>query len=196
MILLLLASSHNWNDRSVSPCLAIGWEERGLMNFLVQTHSTMVLLISIIKVAGITSVSHQHQVWPFFFFWWGWCLNPGLHTCRCSTTWNTPPVHFALVILETESHKLFPWAGLEPLSSWSQAPKWLQLQVWATSTQLYLSIYHLSIYPSIYLYISVWMSPSAFQHCFVVDLYRGSKESKIRVWTSAQTQVSCLISDQ
>jgi hypothetical protein len=29
------------------------------------------------------------------------------------TTCATPPVHFALIILEMESHELFAWAGFE-----------------------------------------------------------------------------------
>jgi hypothetical protein len=41
---------------------------------------------------------------------------------RCSTTWATPPGHFALVILEVRSYKLFTWAGLEQKSSQSQPP--------------------------------------------------------------------------
>jgi hypothetical protein len=40
-----------------------------------------------------------------------------------STAWATPPVHFALVILETDSLELFARAGLEPRSSQSQPPK-------------------------------------------------------------------------
>jgi hypothetical protein len=59
-----------------------------------------------------------------------------LHS-RPSTTWATPPVHFALVILEIGSHELFAWAGLEPRSSQSQPPKSLGLQAWATGTQLF-----------------------------------------------------------
>jgi hypothetical protein len=30
----------------------------------------------------------------WFFFGWDWNLNSGLHTCRYSTAWVTPPVHF------------------------------------------------------------------------------------------------------
>jgi hypothetical protein len=41
---------------------------------------------------------------------------------RHSTTWTTPPVHFALVILEMEPPELFAWADLKLRSSWSQPP--------------------------------------------------------------------------
>jgi hypothetical protein len=39
---------------------------------------------------------------------------------RCSITRATTPVHFALVILEMGSCKLFAWASLKPQSSRSQ----------------------------------------------------------------------------
>jgi hypothetical protein len=42
---------------------------------------------------------------------------------RYSTVWATLLVHFALVILEMDSHKLFALAGLKLRSSWSQSPK-------------------------------------------------------------------------
>jgi hypothetical protein len=38
---------------------------------------------------------------------------------------TTPPVHFALVVLEMETHKLFVQDGLELWSSQSQHPKYL-----------------------------------------------------------------------
>jgi hypothetical protein len=50
-----------------------------------------------------------------------WGLNSGLCTLqsRCCTAWATPPVHFSLIILEMESHKLFAQAGPEPWPSQS-----------------------------------------------------------------------------
>jgi hypothetical protein len=48
------------------------------------------------------------------------CLQSG-----CSTTCATPPVHFALVILEMESLELFAQADLELESSQSQPLKQL-----------------------------------------------------------------------
>jgi hypothetical protein len=42
---------------------------------------------------------------------------------RHPTAWATPVVHFALVILEMESFKLFAQTGLEPQYSESQPPK-------------------------------------------------------------------------
>jgi hypothetical protein len=41
---------------------------------------------------------------------------------RCSTAWVTFPVHFALVILETGSCKLFCWPGFQPWSFHSSLP--------------------------------------------------------------------------
>jgi hypothetical protein len=52
-----------------------------------------------------------------FVFLWHWGLSLGLCACRYSATWAAPPVHFALVILEMESHELFAWGAfnLHPL---------------------------------------------------------------------------------
>jgi hypothetical protein len=52
----------------------------------------------------------------------------------CSTSQIIPAVHFALVILEMESHKLFALVGLKWQSFLSQPPKYLGLQVWDTHT--------------------------------------------------------------
>jgi hypothetical protein len=52
--------------------------------------------------------------------------------CRHSTTWSTFPIYFFLVIMEMGDCKLFVQAGLQPWSSWSQPPKFLGLQEWAT----------------------------------------------------------------
>jgi hypothetical protein len=42
---------------------------------------------------------------------------------KSSTTWTSPPVHFALVILKMESLELFAQAGFKPRPSWSQSPR-------------------------------------------------------------------------
>jgi hypothetical protein len=62
---------------------------------------------------------------PFFFFpmGQGFELRASHLQSRHSTTWATLPVHFALVILEMGSWKLFAGADLETQSSWSQPPK-------------------------------------------------------------------------
>jgi hypothetical protein len=74
-----------------------------------------------------------------FFFLHHWGLNSGLHTCKASalTAEATPPVHFALVILETgfENYLLGLASNLDPLdvilpSSWDYRceawhPAWL-----------------------------------------------------------------------
>jgi hypothetical protein len=41
---------------------------------------------------------------------------------RYSSTWPTPLVHFAVIILEVGSPELFAQAGLEPWSCWSCLP--------------------------------------------------------------------------
>jgi hypothetical protein len=43
----------------------------------------------------------------------GFELNASHLQGRHSTTWATRPVHFAMVFLEREFHKLFAWTGLE-----------------------------------------------------------------------------------
>jgi hypothetical protein len=48
----------------------------------------------------------------FFFFWWDSEYVRAKQPC--STTWATPPVDFALVILEMGSCELFAWADFEP----------------------------------------------------------------------------------
>jgi hypothetical protein len=50
-------------------------------------------------------------------------LKPSLLQSRHSTTWATPPVHFALVILEMGYQELFARAGFELWSSQSQPLK-------------------------------------------------------------------------
>jgi hypothetical protein len=52
------------------------------------------------------------------------------------SSFTTPPVHFALVILVMVSHELFAQAGLEPQSSWSQPVKQLRLSTWTMGTWL------------------------------------------------------------
>jgi hypothetical protein len=47
----------------------------------------------------------------FLFYWWDWGLNSWLHIWKAGA-----PVHFALVILEKGSCKLFLWAGLKQSS--------------------------------------------------------------------------------
>jgi hypothetical protein len=42
---------------------------------------------------------HLIILYTFFFFWWDWDLNSGFKTGKA----GTPPVHFALVILEMGS---------------------------------------------------------------------------------------------
>jgi hypothetical protein len=46
--------------------------------------------------------------------------------------------HHSHLLVETGSRELFPQSGLDQWSSWSQYLKLLGLQVWATSTTLYL----------------------------------------------------------
>jgi hypothetical protein len=71
-------------------------------------------------------------------FFMGLDLNSGLQACKAgTTTWDTPPVHFALVILEMGvSQTICPgWPQTLILQiSASQVVRW---QVWATSIWLH-----------------------------------------------------------
>jgi hypothetical protein len=60
-----------------------------------------------------TSVTHKSWDSVCLFVWAG---------LDC-TTWATPPVHLALIILEMGSHELFAQADSELQSSWSLPPK-------------------------------------------------------------------------
>jgi hypothetical protein len=66
--------------------------------------------------------------WVLFFFFFllvglGLKLRASHLQSRCSTYSSTPPVHFAVVILEMGSQELFGWAALKSWSSGSQPPK-------------------------------------------------------------------------
>jgi hypothetical protein len=70
---------------------------------------TVILVIPASWVSRITGLSHWHpanfggfcSVLFCFGGGWDWGLNSALHLqSRHSTAWATPPVHFALVILE------------------------------------------------------------------------------------------------
>jgi hypothetical protein len=57
---------------------------------------------------------------------------------RCSITWATPPVHFALVTLEIGSANYLPKLPLDHNPPDHSLSKYLGLQVWATGTYLLL----------------------------------------------------------
>jgi hypothetical protein len=73
-----------------------------------------------------------------FVFWWEWSLNSGLHIYKPGTLPLEQHLQFILcwLFLEMGSHKLFAQDGLKPLSSRSQPPKELELQVWAIGAWL------------------------------------------------------------
>jgi hypothetical protein len=75
----------------------------------------------------------------------GFELKPLHLQTRCSTTWTTPPVHFALVILEMGTRELFAQAGLELWFSQSQPPK-----------------------------VEFWHEPPSDQLIFFIIIYKGS----------------------
>jgi hypothetical protein len=81
------------------------------------------------KIGKVTSMKYKIFIWlPFFGVGQGFELRASR---RRYTTWATPPVHSAQVILETGSLELFAPAGLEPQSSQDQPG----LQLWATSAR-------------------------------------------------------------
>jgi hypothetical protein len=80
----------------------------------------------------------------FLFFpsvclvWLGFELKVSSLQSRCSTSWATPPVHFALIILEIGGGglwELFTLAGLTWWPSWSQPPNLLGVQACATGQE-------------------------------------------------------------
>jgi hypothetical protein len=80
---------------------------------------------------------------PFIFFFFvvglGFELRPLHLQSRHSTSWNTPPDYFAVVIWRMGSCKLLAYAGLEPPSCQSQPPKQLRLQACAIAPSHYYS---------------------------------------------------------
>jgi hypothetical protein len=80
----------------------------------------------------------------FFFFFVGlkivlgaWCLES-----RHSTAWETSPGHFAVLILEMRSLKVFAWADLKWWSSWSlQVPRITGMSHWCLAMYLWISLF-------------------------------------------------------
>jgi hypothetical protein len=84
------------------------------------------------KEKGFLPGLSQLSFWSLFlsFLVLGFELRALHLQSRCLTAWATPPLHFALVILEVESLELFAWAGLKPWSSQSQAAKTIGVKHW------------------------------------------------------------------
>jgi hypothetical protein len=72
-------------------------------------------MLSALLIIGIISLFKSF----FFSFWWDWGLNAGLQTSKQGFYHLSPPVHFALVILEMEvSQTICPgWPGTAILIS-------------------------------------------------------------------------------
>jgi hypothetical protein len=75
-------------------------------------------------------MQHKTYLFNFFFFWWDWGLNSGLHVCKAGAhkaSILSPEPHSQFILLwlfwRLGSHKLFIQAGLEFQSSQSQPPK-------------------------------------------------------------------------
>jgi hypothetical protein len=71
--------------------------------------------------------NRKHKTWIFFLLLGrelGFEPRVSLLQSKHSIAWATPRVHFALVILEMGSPKLFAWAVTELQSSWPQPPKY------------------------------------------------------------------------
>jgi hypothetical protein len=117
-----------WNSLHLRPFKGVIWIS-GVMG-------GWYLLVFSSRIAE--SLDFFHLISYMSFFGGGIGLGSELRTSRLqskhSTTWATPLVHFALVILEMGSHQLSVWAGLELWSSQILPHKQLGLQAWATST--------------------------------------------------------------
>jgi hypothetical protein len=90
---------------------------RGIMYF-DQIHA---LYYSFLSPFPLNNFNGLH--FPVFFSFLGEGVSSRLCTCKAGALPLEPHLHFALVILEMGAHKLFAWAGLEPISSRSQVPK-------------------------------------------------------------------------
>jgi hypothetical protein len=94
-----------------------------------------------------SSLNYSHEL-PgpgmnlLFFFWWTWGLNSQLCTCKAGALPLEAHLQSILLWLFWRWGKggCMPpaWDDLEPRSSWSQLPKQLGLQLWSTSTQLWI----------------------------------------------------------
>jgi hypothetical protein len=87
------------------------------LDFLTTAILTDVMWYFIVAKYFWKQFDKTHCVFWIVWFWWDWSLNTGL----CA--WATPPIHFALIILEMESLQLFAQAVLTPLSSQTWPPK-------------------------------------------------------------------------
>jgi hypothetical protein len=83
---------------------------------------------------------------------------------RCCTSWTTPLVHFALVILEMESCQLFALTDLRLWSSPFQLLTYLGLQAWTTET------FHLGLFLNVYCSPSTTWPQKDHSWCFIVRI--------------------------
>jgi hypothetical protein len=106
----------------------------------VWTQGFIQVLYCLSHVPIRAQIFHRGFRWSdfLFCFWWDWGLSSPL--CTCKSRHSTAEQHLQSILLclfwRWRPHKLFVRVGLQPPSSWSQPPKWLELQAWATNAWL------------------------------------------------------------
>jgi hypothetical protein len=139
-----------------------------LIHFLMFKEMEMLnaLWFDLLHVSNYRMLPHQYVFFLSFSFLVGlsFQLRASHLQSRCSATWVTPLVYFAVVILEMRSCELFAQAGLELPSLWAHPPKQLGLPVWATGTLLASYIFIVCVWEGGWIFHhSSWYSQDAVQ---------------------------------
>jgi hypothetical protein len=101
-------------------CISLGHLYRNILAVLVDIHvfnscrycqTVYTVIASTSRVVRVLSCQPLMLILIYLIFLWdgGSELRALCLQSRCFFTWATPLVHFALVILEIESHKLLAW---------------------------------------------------------------------------------------
>jgi hypothetical protein len=129
-------------SRSSRPSWATQWDP-----FMHTKTKIQRLINTSVLTINFPVALFAHHYFFFFLVALGFELRASHLLGRCCTAWDTPPVHFALVILEmVVSQIIHPkWLRtliLDPWSSQFQLPKQLGLQVWAPAPNLFIVFSH------------------------------------------------------